>query len=621
MTQTRIHKPQHFVKHGPVVTATPAGKINAVKTIGESQRQLADAAAQARSKTTILNALFDTVLRHDSIQGCIAFERQADGKLLATTKRFNDSVKFSQVDADAVASAIAKTAQGPQQTGIANSKLEAICWPVAQGKVVAVAVLVTRGNAMGLAEAAAISQLLAAQIGDWHQRQHNVNKEAQLTNIAAILDLVQRVESTGELEAASFEAVASIQQHLQCERVALALTFGSQVSQVRAISGVGKVDPHATETLRIKAALDESIVRGAAGSWPPSGDSGVHQLLAHKNVAGRDGAVLTAPLTTLAGQTIGAIGVFGGRELIAKPQPLSFVRTLAEPLATALDTVQKLAGGRLQKAVRLLTASHHANKRRNALIAMAIASFILLMPLPYKVRCGLLAEPVERRFCVAPHDGLLESTFVEPGDVVEAGDLLARMDGRETRWEIAGAAAQLSRAAKQRDTHMAAHETPKAVLAELEMKQLESQSALLNFRASNLEVRAPRAGIVLAGSLDRRENYPVSKGQVLYEIAPLDEVRVEIAIPAEEVNRVRPGMKAILLFEGLGNEEYCGEVKTIRPRAEIRDDSNVFVAELVVANPDGKIRPGMRGRGKIVSQRRPLAWIWFHRAWEKVGLL
>jgi multidrug efflux pump subunit AcrA (membrane-fusion protein) len=240
----------------------------------------------------------------------------------------------------------------------------------------------------------------------------------------------------------------------------------------------------------------------------------------------------------------------------------------------------------------------------------------MLIPVPYKIRCRFRVEPVVRQFCVAPYDGLLETTLVEPGDMVARGSLLARMDAREIRLQLAGLAADTHRAAKERDAHRARHEVADALMAELKIRQLESQAKLLGHREANLEVNSPIDGIVLSGSLDRRENFPVTTGQVLYEIAPLDPLRLELAVPSDEIAHVRPGMTVEARFDGVSGKPIRGEVGRIQPRCTIRDSENIVVAEVQVPNRDGLIRPGMQGFAKIIGQERSLAWILFHRPVE-----
>ena len=51
--------------------------------------------------------------------------------------------------------------------------------------------------------------------------------------------------------------------------------------------------------------------------------------------------------------------------------------------------------------------------------------------------------------------------------------------------------------------------------------------------------------------------------------------------------------------------------------AEQRQAENVFVGEVRI-QPNELLRPGMRGRAKIESAKRPLFWVLFHRAWDKI---
>src|SRR5581483_4853647 len=92
---------------------------------------------------------------------------------------------------------------------------------------------------------------------------------------------------------------------------------------------------------------------------------------------------------------------------------------------------------------------------RRLATAAAIASLVLAVPLEYRISCSFTLEPVSRRFVAAPFEGIFEKSLVKPGDMVQRGQLLARMDGREVRWELAGLDADRSRADKSRDSNLA----------------------------------------------------------------------------------------------------------------------------------------------------------------------
>lgn len=85
---------------------------------------------------------------------------------------------------------------------------------------------------------------------------------------------------------------------------------------------------------------------------------------------------------------------------------------------------------------------------------MTVVAAVLLIPMDYRVQCDLELQPVSRRFVAAPFAAPLEECFVEPGDIVAENEILARLDGRELKWELAGIRADLGKARKEYNTHL-----------------------------------------------------------------------------------------------------------------------------------------------------------------------
>jgi multidrug efflux pump subunit AcrA (membrane-fusion protein) len=253
-----------------------------------------------------------------------------------------------------------------------------------------------------------------------------------------------------------------------------------------------------------------------------------------------------------------------------------------------------------------------------ALVCLLAAA--LLVPVPHKVGCDCSVEPVVRRFVAAPYDGTLERALVAPGDVVSPADILARMDGREIRWELASLEAERAKAAKLRDAALAAQNGSQLQQAKLEMERLDLQIGLLEHRADNLEIKAPVAGVVLTGDLEKAEGAPLSIGQTLFEIAPLDRVVIEVAIPEDEIAYVREAMQVDVRLEAYPRRRWQGQIHRIHPSAETREHETVFIAEITLANEDGLLRPGMAGRAKVRVSRRMLGWVLFHKAWDDLAV-
>ena len=72
-------------------------------------------------------------------------------------------------------------------------------------------------------------------------------------------------------------------------------------------------------------------------------------------------------------------------------------------------------------------------------------------------------------------------------------------------------------------------------------------------------------------------------------------------------------------LESFAGEAWETALTKIHPQSEQRDGRNVFVCEAAIASKTAHdLRPGMRGRATIESDRHPLAWIVGHRFWDFV---
>jgi multidrug efflux pump subunit AcrA (membrane-fusion protein) len=326
--------------------------------------------------------------------------------------------------------------------------------------------------------------------------------------------------------------------------------------------------------------------------------------------------VLSVPLRDADETIVGSLICTGeARRLLVEPTR-RFLDAAAVPVGAALASARRSEGGRCIRSMR--TASKWLKSWGGwlALAGTCGVAGVLSIPMTYRIPARGELAVVERRVSVAPFEGLLLETLAAPGDVVEAGQPLARMDGREVHWELAGVLAERERAARERDTALAAHDVSRSLMAGLEVERLQTREELLRNRLDRLEVRSPLTGIVLSGSLERRENVPVDVGQALYEIAPLEALRLEVAVPAAEISHVRPGMVVEVRLAGTASEIVTGRISRIRPASELRGGRNVFIAHVELPNPDGRWRPGMEGSVRIVGDSHPLGWNLFHRAWE-----
>jgi multidrug efflux pump subunit AcrA (membrane-fusion protein) len=143
----------------------------------------------------------------------------------------------------------------------------------------------------------------------------------------------------------------------------------------------------------------------------------------------------------------------------------------------------------------------------------------------------------------------------------------------------------------------------------------------LEHRITNLAIRSPVAGYVIGGDLKRTEGAPLTVGQVLYEIAPLDQMIVEVAIADDDIALVEVGQPVSIRFDAYAGDEFAGRLLRIHPRSETRDSRNVFIGEVMLDEAAGALRPGMKGKARIAIGGKSLAGGLCQRGWHTIAML
>jgi multidrug resistance efflux pump len=187
------------------------------------------------------------------------------------------------------------------------------------------------------------------------------------------------------------------------------------------------------------------------------------------------------------------------------------------------------------------------------------------------------------------------------------------MDKRELEWRLASLDAEYHRARKQRDSSLATRETSSAQVARLEMERLNGERKLLRNQLTKLEIRSPIDGMVLAGDPKKLEGARLTIGQSLFETGPLDRMLVEVFVPDDEIAFLQSGNDVSVRLDALPLRTFTGTIRRVNPKSESRNNQNVFIAEVVLENPDRLLRPGMNGRARISTPAQMLGWNLFRK--------
>jgi biotin carboxyl carrier protein len=604
------------------VVGGQAGRNNVDQIESDLQRIF----GQSQKPRVILDQLIQSAVRHTQSEFVALYQPDSTGKMRTVASHGNlDTFQelFSAEAFHAVCQAAATRKDVITKCLSESARRFAIAAPVmAPGQPASVfTALVTPGE-HGVAPRIAAIDMIAGALSQWRLTDALDRLEWEARASAAATELVSRIETSESFPAALFLTVNELQKFFACEQVILGQKRldGAGVD-VKVVSGVAEFDKNAESMELVRAAMDETLVRAEMTTWPPLSAKERHATLAHRKLieTTKHEAVVSVPLTTIEDQTLGTLMFLGRRDGMHNARRLGAIEAMRPHLATAIATRKAAEPSKLRKAWRMVFGNETTVTNKALVAAVAIPLCIIpMIPVPHRIKSDCIVEPVVRRFTVAPYDGLLKNSLVKPGDIVQEGQVLARMDDRELRWEMSRLAADRARALKKVDVAMASHDTSEQQLAEFERQAFDVKIKLLKYREENLEITAPLDGLILKGDLEDAQGAPVQAGQALFEVAPLDPIKLELAIPEEDLPTVSEGMTVTAQLDGYRGDKVSGEVSTIHPRAEIRDGQNVFIAEVQLENPDGELLPGMSGLARVRSNLRPLGWIWFHKAWHRV---
>jgi HlyD family secretion protein len=150
-----------------------------------------------------------------------------------------------------------------------------------------------------------------------------------------------------------------------------------------------------------------------------------------------------------------------------------------------------------------------------------------------------------------------------------------------------------------------AHQSRQAAAAKAEAARKNVEAARAAVRRAETTIRecrlvAPRAAVVQTRSYEPGE--VVLPGANLLTLAELDEVRATFYLPNAELAAAAPGKTVTVVADAYSGQSFPGAIRHVSTQAEFtpknvqtREDRDrlVFAVEVVIPNPQGKLRPGM----------------------------
>lgn len=438
-----------------------------------------------------------------------------------------------------------------------------------------------------------------------------------------VLQAMASVLDQQALEPALHELANSLARAFACQRVTVGLTRQQRV-RIHAVSGEVDFDARSALFVDIAEAMTETRLQGAPVRLPaPPEQPAPRAHMALAETLHRP-ALLSLPLVDDE-QIVGVLLLERDRPFAQADQDLLVQLSLLVSPVLALKRLESLTiaqwSGRLaRRALGGLLGRRRLGLKVAALVAVAVVSWSLLDTGMFRVDADARIEAESQRVVVSAFPSYLSEVTARPGDLVQRGDVLARLDSNDLELERIKWQGELDKLQKEYRATLAQRDRSKVRVLQAQLEQARSQLDLLDVRLKRAVVRAPIDGVVVSGDWSQALGKPVDQGEKLFEVAALDDFDVVLMVDESDISWMAIGQTGRLRLRSLPGQTLPFEVADIAPVSEPKDGSNRFRLKATFGSLPQAVRPGMGGVAKIDIEPQALGWIWTRkfRSWLRL---
>lgn len=444
------------------------------------------------------------------------------------------------------------------------------------------------------------------------------NLVKQRLNSAMDFAAVALQEERFQAAATSFATVLATR--LNCDRVSIGFLKGKQI-KVRALSHSAQFKKQMNLIRSIGAAMDESVDQHMILIYPETSKGSANILRAHEELARQhgDGAICTIPFIDKDGKGYGALTLERSAENPFEPEVVELCDSVAALVGPILEEkrkndqlIIKKIGHSLYLHLEKVLGRGHLVLKSAIAVLLALVLFFSFAKGDYRVTAKTTIEGSVQRAVVAPYNGYVYENQVRAGDTVKEGQIICSLDDRDLRLQRIKTESQKEQYLRQYRKAMAGSNRADIKILREQINQAEAELALVNEQLKRSRMLAPFAGVVVSGDLSQSLGAPVEQGQVLFEVAPLQDYRVKFQVDERDIGVIQIGQKGDLILNSLPEKHFPFTVERITPVSTAKEGRNYFLVEAKLDKVSEHLRPGMEGFSKINIDRRKLIWIWTH---------
>ena len=451
---------------------------------------------------------------------------------------------------------------------------------------------------------------------------------ASRERLSRLLELTATALEEERFRAAAMALVTQLAIQTGCDRVGLGLR-GGRHTRIYAVSHTAQFGEQTNLVRAITNAMDEAIDQLETVLFP-QGEDGQLVVRAHSKLAEAGGANAICTVVMSSGDTVlGALSFEHTEGKSFDAETIELLEHAAALLGPLLEMkrrddrwiISKAAESLRNLVIKLVGPRHYAVKLVGLLLA-GLFVFLSMSEGDYRVSAEAVLEGAVQRVMVAPINGYISEAQARAGDVVKQEQVLFSIDDRDLRLEYLKWSSQKEQIDRRYRDALAVRNRSEMNIFKAQLDQAEAQLDLLQEQIARTQVAAPFDGIVVSGDLSQRLGSPVSRGEVLLNLAPLNAYRVVLQVDERSIADLEPGQVGQLILKALPQDQFAFVVEKITPVSEAMEGRNRFRVEAKLTEGMELLRPGMEGSGKIMIDRRNLHWIWTHDIveWFKMWL-
>ncbi len=277
-----------------------------------------------------------------------------------------------------------------------------------------------------------------------------------------------------------------------------------------------------------------------------------------------------------------------------------------------------------RSAVATLVGPKYTWTKILAILILVLILFLTFGKGQFRAEAPFVLEATYQQVVCASFDGYIKGVNIEVGDMVKGNETtLAELDTAELRLQLAASKAENAGYLKQVAAAMRDGETARAQIAQANSDKAQAQIDLLNYLIEQGKIISPISGAVVKGDLKRQIGAPVKKGDVLFEVTPLESLRAELLVPEDLIFDIAIDQEGYLATVSYPSQRIKFVVERINPMAEVVSNRNVFKVRVQLLAEDPSLedplaehpwmRPGMEGVAKVSIGERRYIWIWTRR--------